>query len=86
MNHPTSDRRPLRPSAPTPRPFAAFMHRAWGEAGPDAAGFAGANEESIAEIASPSVYEQSIAGPDRHMFLAWDHKRVVDSLPPGWWT
>lgn len=57
--------------------FATFIHRAWREAGPSAPGFAGATDESIAEIASPAAFGRSIGGPERRMFLAWEGDAVV---------
>lgn len=77
MNHPTEAiavREAVVADAPA---FATFMHRAWREAGPDAPGFAGATEESIAEIASQTSFERSIGGPDRRMFLAGIEGEVV---------
>lgn len=57
--------------------FAGFMRRAWREAGPEAPGFAGATDESIAEITSPDTFRRTIGGPERRMFLAWHGQDVV---------
>lgn len=77
MNRPT-DGMDVREAVVADAPaFATFMHRAWREAGPDAPGFAGATEESIAELATPAIFERSIGGPDRRMFLACIMGEVV---------
>ena len=57
--------------------FAEFLAAAWREAGPDAPGFTGASEETIAEITAPEAFRVHISGPDRRMFLAWEEGRVV---------
>ena len=57
--------------------FAEFLGAAWREAGPDAPGFTGASEETIAEITTPEAFRGNISGPERRMFLAWEEDRVV---------
>jgi len=57
--------------------FAEFLAAAWREAGPDAPGFTGASDETIAEITAPEAFRVHISGPDRRMFLAWEEDRVV---------
>ena len=77
MNRPTEATDVREAVAADATAFATFMQRAWREAGPDAPGFAGATAESIAEITTPSIFERSIGGPDRRMFLAWHGEEAV---------
>jgi ribosomal protein S18 acetylase RimI-like enzyme len=57
--------------------FAEFFVAAWREAGPDASGFTGASEETIAELTAPAAFRARIGGPERRMFLAWESDGVV---------
>ena len=57
--------------------FGVFFVDACDQSGPDAPGFAGATDEVIAELAEPDAVRERIGGPDRRMFLAWDHDRVI---------
>lgn len=57
--------------------FADFFRAAWGEAGPNAPGFAGATDEVIEELIAPEAFRERVGGPARRMFLAWDGDRVV---------
>ncbi|MGD2042162.1 MAG: GNAT family N-acetyltransferase [Acidimicrobiia bacterium] len=57
--------------------FATFFRLAWQEAGPESPGFTGADETTIAELTTPDAFRLRLAGPDRHLFLAWDDDRVV---------
>jgi hypothetical protein len=83
MNRPTEATDVREAVAADATAFATFMQRAWREAGPDAPGFAGAIAESIAEITTPSIFERSIGGPDRRMFLAWHGEEAVWASPPS---
>ncbi len=56
--------------------FATFLRTAWYEAGRDAPGFAGASDDSIAEITRPDAFAARTGGPEHHMYLAW-HRGVV---------
>lgn len=57
--------------------FATFFREAWKQAGPGALGFAGANDQVIAELTAPEAVLERIGGPDRRMFLASEGERVV---------
>lgn len=57
--------------------FAVFFRRAWEEAEPGAAGFAGASDEIIEQLTTPDAVRKRIGGPERRMFLAWDSDQVV---------
>ncbi len=57
--------------------FASFFWKAYREAGPDALGFTGANDDVIAEITQPATFRARIGGPERRMFLAWAGNEVV---------
>jgi len=57
--------------------FAVFFRNAWYQSGPDSPGFAGANDQVIAELTAAEAFLERIGGPDRRMFLAWDHDRVI---------
>ena len=54
-----------------------FIREAWRQAGPGAAGFAGATDEVIAEISTPAAIQARIGGPERRMFLARADHTVV---------
>jgi len=51
-------------------PLGAFFLRSWKEAGPDALGFTGANEEAIKEIASTEFLTSRLASPNTKMVIA----------------
>jgi GNAT superfamily N-acetyltransferase len=57
--------------------FAEFFVAAWRQSGPEASGFAGANDEVIAELTTRCSVRDRIGGPDRRMFLAWEDDQVV---------
>jgi len=57
--------------------IAEFFRRAWWLAGPDAPGWAGADEAAIDELTRPDVLADRVAGPGRRMFLSRDGGRVV---------
>jgi len=54
-----------------------FIREAWRQAGPGAAGFAGATDDVIAEISAPEAITARIGGPERRMFLAQSAGSVV---------
>jgi len=51
-------------------PLGAFFLRAWKEAGPEALGFTGANEEAIKEIASKEFLASRLASPNTRIVIA----------------
>ena len=57
--------------------FTEFFVAAWRQSGPEAPGFAGANDEVIAELTTHGSVRDRIGGPDRRMFLAWEDDQVV---------
>jgi len=64
--------------------IAAFFREAWGMTGPDAPGWAGADEEVIDDLTRPSVLRERIGGPERRMFLAVEADRVVAFAATRW--
>jgi GNAT superfamily N-acetyltransferase len=57
--------------------IAQFFWNAWAEAGPDAPGWVGADEDVVARIAAPDSLRARLGGPRRRMFLAWHGDDVV---------
>lgn len=57
--------------------ISAFFNEAWRQAGPDTPGFAGADDDVIAEISAPETIKERIGGPERRMFLARLDRTVV---------
>jgi ribosomal protein S18 acetylase RimI-like enzyme len=57
--------------------IAQFLWNAWAEAGPDAPGWIGADEDVVAQIAAPDSLRARLGGPRRRMFLAWRGDDVV---------
>jgi ribosomal protein S18 acetylase RimI-like enzyme len=57
--------------------FVEFFVAAWRQSGPEAPGFAGANDEVIDELTTRDSVRKRIGGPDRRMFLAWEDDQVV---------
>jgi ribosomal protein S18 acetylase RimI-like enzyme len=57
--------------------IAQFLWNAWAEAGPDAPGWVGADQDVVAQIAAPEALRARIRGPERRMFLAWEGDEVV---------
>lgn len=51
---------------------------AWGEAGPGAPGWSGADDATIAEISAPETLLYRIGGPERRIFMA-----TADGRPVG---
>ena len=51
-------------------PLGAFFLRSWKEAGPEALGFTGANEEAIREIASKEFLSSRLASPNTRIVIA----------------
>lgn len=56
---------------------AQFLWNAWAEAGPDAPGWVGADEDVVAQIAAPDALRARLGGPQRRMYLAWAGDHVV---------
>lgn len=57
--------------------ISSFFREAWRLAGPDAPGWAGADERIVAEIAEPNAIRARIGGPQQRMFLAVDGDQVL---------
>jgi ribosomal protein S18 acetylase RimI-like enzyme len=57
--------------------IAAFLHRAWQEAGPGAPGWAGATDETLTDLARPESIRKRLGGPERRLFVALQHDDVV---------
>jgi ribosomal protein S18 acetylase RimI-like enzyme len=57
--------------------FAAFIRRAWAEAGPGAPGFAGATDDAIEDIARHDAFIERITDARQQLFLACDAADVV---------
>jgi [ribosomal protein S18]-alanine N-acetyltransferase len=57
--------------------IAAFLQRAWHEAGPGAPGWAGATDEIMADLARPETIRDRLGGPERRLFVALQHDDVI---------
>jgi ribosomal protein S18 acetylase RimI-like enzyme len=64
--------------------IATFLREAWQMTGPDAPGWAGADEEVIEHLARSDVLRERIGGPERRLFIAVDAHRVVGFAATRW--
>jgi len=55
----------------------AFFLRSWNEAGPDALGFTGADDEAIKEIASEAFLTSTLSSPNTKILVAERQRRVL---------
>ncbi len=63
---------------------AAFFREAWGMTGPDAPGWAGADDDVIEYLTRSESLMERIGGPERRMFLAVEEERVVAFAATRW--
>ncbi len=64
--------------------IAAFFREAWTMTGPDAPGWAGADDDVIEYLTRADTLRERIGGPQRRMFLAVADQRVVAFAATRW--
>lgn len=64
--------------------IAEFFREAWSMTGPDAPGWAGADDDVIELLTRPDTLRDRIGGPHRRMFVAVDDGRVVGFSATRW--